>query len=231
MTVLEQLTKDFDLSFDQSKKLDAELAKITCYTWQGITPALEVLFSFISDKDQFRDDLHPDYKIVRQYLKFTKIRYTSQDSCEYADNFNRLRGVIGIKTLSKNEGININQALIEISDLSGVQFDISCNDQYCFTQLYDYLTNIPSQFDCFVKFLQLNYLDIPAQLEKEKNKIEFQINPNKKFNSIEIKFNKNPGEKVIALLKSLKFRYNTKKYLWYGFTPENILRVALSEYI
>lgn len=228
---LSQLVKDFDLNFSQADKLQVELDKISRFTWDDCKSMLEVLFSFVDDKEQFRNDLYPGYTVVRNYLKYTKIRYTVQDKSEFSDNFNRLRGVIGIKSLSKTEGININTALIELSDLSGVQFDINACDQECFTQLYDYLLSIPSQFDCFVKFLKLNYYNIPEMIEREKNKTTYTINHNKQFNSIEIKFNHNPGEKVISLLKSLRFRYNTRKYLWYGFIPENILVNALSDYI
>lgn len=49
----------------------------------------------------------------------------------------------------------------------------------------------------------------------------YTINENKTFGSLEISFDGKPSEKVREALKSIKFRWNPKKSIWYGYAKEH----------
>ena len=45
----------------------------------------------------------------------------------------------------------------------------------------------------------------------------YEITLNQQFNSYEIKFDGKPADAIREALKALKFRWNPKKGVWYGF--------------
>lgn len=47
--------------------------------------------------------------------------------------------------------------------------------------------------------------------------MKYTITENKKYNSLEISFEGKPSEEIRTALKELKFRWNPKKSVWYGF--------------
>ena len=57
--------------------------------------------------------------------------------------------------------------------------------------------------------------------------MEYIISENKRYNSIEIKFSAKPDEETRDALKALKFRWNRKLGLWYGFATVEAVRKAL----
>ena len=58
--------------------------------------------------------------------------------------------------------------------------------------------------------------------------MEYIISENKRYNSLEIKFTAKPDEETRNALKALKFRWNAKRGLWYGFAAPETVRTALS---
>lgn len=56
----------------------------------------------------------------------------------------------------------------------------------------------------------------------------YTIETNKQYNSKEIYFQSKPGESVREALKSLKFRWNSKKSCWYGFADIEQINAALN---
>ena len=57
--------------------------------------------------------------------------------------------------------------------------------------------------------------------------MEYIISENKRYNSVEIKFSAKPDEETRDALKALKFRWNRKLGLWYGFATVEAVRKAL----
>lgn len=55
----------------------------------------------------------------------------------------------------------------------------------------------------------------------------YTITPNTTFNSLEIAFDCKPSADVLSALKALKFRWNSKRGLWYGFAAESAVRAAI----
>ena len=54
------------------------------------------------------------------------------------------------------------------------------------------------------------------------------ITNNSKYGSVEIKFSAKPDEATRDALKALKFRWNSKRGLWYGFADAETVKAALS---
>ena len=57
--------------------------------------------------------------------------------------------------------------------------------------------------------------------------MEYIISENKRYNSVEIKFSAKPDEETRGALKALKFRWNRKLGLWYGFATVEAVKNAL----
>lgn len=57
--------------------------------------------------------------------------------------------------------------------------------------------------------------------------MEYTINRNANFNSLEITFNGIPSAAVRAAIRELKYRWNAAKKLWYGFADEATTREAI----
>lgn len=57
--------------------------------------------------------------------------------------------------------------------------------------------------------------------------MEYAITKNAQYNSIEILFDAKPAEAIREALKGLKFRWNGKKGVWYGYTTEEEARAAI----
>lgn len=57
--------------------------------------------------------------------------------------------------------------------------------------------------------------------------MEFTISRNEAFNSLEISFAEKPAAAILDALKALKFRWNHKRGLWYGFADEAAVRAAI----
>ena len=58
--------------------------------------------------------------------------------------------------------------------------------------------------------------------------MDYSITINEQFNSLEISFPEKPGEAIREALKSLKFRWNPKKSVWYGFADQTELEKVLN---
>lgn len=58
--------------------------------------------------------------------------------------------------------------------------------------------------------------------------MQYIISENAKFGSVEIKFSAKPDEATRDALKALKFRWNGKRGLWYGFATVEAVKAALS---
>lgn len=58
--------------------------------------------------------------------------------------------------------------------------------------------------------------------------MSYSIAINNQFNSLEVSFTEKPTEAIREALKSLKFRWNPKKSVWYGFTEKETLEKVLS---
>lgn len=58
--------------------------------------------------------------------------------------------------------------------------------------------------------------------------MEYTITLNKQFNSYEVAFLGKPDQETRNNLKHLKYRWNPKKCIWYGFSTEDELVAALS---
>lgn len=57
--------------------------------------------------------------------------------------------------------------------------------------------------------------------------MEYSINRNEAFDSLEITFDGKPTEAVRNALKALKFRWHRAKGLWYGYATEDAARAAI----
>lgn len=57
--------------------------------------------------------------------------------------------------------------------------------------------------------------------------MNYTINTNTQYNSLEIKFDEKPSSSILNALKSFKFRWNPKKSIWYGFADEKEIREAI----
>ena len=57
--------------------------------------------------------------------------------------------------------------------------------------------------------------------------MEYIISTNDRYNSVEIKFSEKPDETTRDALKALKFRWNRKLGLWYGFATVEAVKKAL----
>lgn len=58
--------------------------------------------------------------------------------------------------------------------------------------------------------------------------MNYTITKNAQYNSIEILFDAKPAEAIREALKGLKFRWNGKKGVWYGYTTEEEARAAIA---
>lgn len=227
MDIITQLQNDFNLS-GNTTALQAAIDSTTVFTWSGCQSVLLELFRALPDTDIYRNELYPDYAQVRYFLDNITIRYNDHIKNEYPpEEWKRLRGVIGLKTVTLDGGFNIEECLKSLNDHVGTHFDYTACEQDCFTQLYQYLSNIPTKYNCFVEWLQKSGYNLPGMIEKYHNTADYIITENEKYNSIEIRFNHKPQTDIIQLLKSFKFRYNPHKYLWYGFMRRDILELAL----
>lgn len=63
--------------------------------------------------------------------------------------------------------------------------------------------------------------------ETQTKAVSYEIRENAHFGSIEIRFDDKPSESVREALKALKFRWNGKRGLWYGFASEEQTRAAI----
>lgn len=66
-----------------------------------------------------------------------------------------------------------------------------------------------------------------AEAEPEAPATSYIISENARFGSVEIKFSAKPSEATRDALKALKFRWNGKRGLWYGFATVEAVRAAL----
>lgn len=57
--------------------------------------------------------------------------------------------------------------------------------------------------------------------------MEYTITRNEAFNSLEITFDGKPSEAVRDALKALRFRWHSKRRVWYGYTDEETARAAI----
>lgn len=57
--------------------------------------------------------------------------------------------------------------------------------------------------------------------------MEYTITRNEKYDSLEVLFSEKPGQTVREALRTLKFRWNAVRGIWYGFAEENALRDVL----
>lgn len=57
--------------------------------------------------------------------------------------------------------------------------------------------------------------------------MEYTINHNEQFDSLEITFNGKPSEAIRDALKALRFRWHGVKKCWYGYTTEEEARAAI----
>ena len=62
--------------------------------------------------------------------------------------------------------------------------------------------------------------------KKEKN-MEYTITKNEQYKSVEVRFDKKPGSQIISALKSIKFRWNPTRGIWYGFAEENAIKATI----
>lgn len=58
--------------------------------------------------------------------------------------------------------------------------------------------------------------------------MEYVISKNSNFGSVEIKFSAKPAENVREALKALKFRWNGKRGIWYGYADEDAVKKAIT---
>ncbi len=58
--------------------------------------------------------------------------------------------------------------------------------------------------------------------------MSYSITLNEQYNSYEISFDEKPNAETRSKLKSLKFRWNPKKCIWYGFSDKETLEGILS---
>lgn len=57
--------------------------------------------------------------------------------------------------------------------------------------------------------------------------MEYRINRNEAFNSLEITFDSQPSEAVRNALKALRFRWHSVRRIWYGYASEDAARAAI----
>lgn len=67
----------------------------------------------------------------------------------------------------------------------------------------------------------------PVEMQGETCNASFVISENPRFGSVEIKFSAKPDETTRDALRALKFRWNRKLGLWYGFSTVEAVRKAL----
>lgn len=65
-------------------------------------------------------------------------------------------------------------------------------------------------------------------IDNEEDNMQYTITQNNQFNSLEVSFNGKPSKEVRDNLKALKYRWNPKKCIWYGYSKEDELVQALS---
>lgn len=56
----------------------------------------------------------------------------------------------------------------------------------------------------------------------------YEIRRNDNYNSLEIYFNHKPSESILKVMHDNKFRWNFKKYCWYGFADEHDMTAQLN---
>lgn len=57
--------------------------------------------------------------------------------------------------------------------------------------------------------------------------MDYIVTTNANYNSVEVKFSDKPSETVREALKALKFRWNGKRGLWYGFADIETVKAAI----
>lgn len=67
----------------------------------------------------------------------------------------------------------------------------------------------------------------PVEMQGETRNASFVISENPRFGSVEIKFSAKPDETTRNTLKEMKFRWNGKRGLWYGFSTVEAVKNAL----
>jgi len=231
--LLNQLTKDFNLTSSQARKaLENELKQVKeCNGWQDLNGLTETIYHYLKNQEAARDEMYPEYKQIRNYLDSVKIKYSQADKAEFSDDWNRIKCIIGLKTLSSKEGQEVTTALKELNEICGRVFDSECNTQFGFIQLVSYLQNIPSKYDCFIKSLQVNGYDLPGMIKEAAARPEvkaaaYRIEENKQYNSKEIYFEKMPSKQTRENLKKLRFRWHNLKKCWYGFATMEAIKAA-----
>ena len=58
--------------------------------------------------------------------------------------------------------------------------------------------------------------------------MQYVISSNPNFGSLEIKFSSKPADTVREALKALKFRWNGKRGIWYGYADEDAVKKAIT---
>lgn len=57
--------------------------------------------------------------------------------------------------------------------------------------------------------------------------MQYTINKNHKYNSVEITFDEKPSEAIRAALRGLRFRWHSVKHVWYGYAAEEAVKAAI----
>lgn len=253
------LKNDFNLSSKAMQEVNKELETLSAaiekqdfqggyrITFDDLSSLIETIFHYTTNKEAARDELYPEYKQIRNYLDGVKIKYSAADKAEFSDDWNRIKCIIGLKTISSKEGQEVTTALKEINEICGRIFDDECCTQEGFLQLVCYLQNIPSKIDCFTKSLEVNGYDLPGMVaraamehasevkkiswntssaEKKISKISYRVEENKQYNSKEIYFEKMPAKETREALKKMRFRWHSLKKCWYGFATMEAIKAA-----
>lgn len=155
------IIKEFEL--DKSKINKEDLSKLIRQYVSKKIDFQQILEYVLNGVESGIDE---QYDTVRKFVSSNKIRYSDSVKSEFGNDWNSVKGTIGIRNLSKNGGTEITKFLEELNEIAGTTFNTTTNVQDAFRQLFDYLQNKQSS---------LNNLDLSTYSDHLKEFIDNQV--------------------------------------------------------
>lgn len=103
---------------------------------------VDILGSSPQVLNKYKDNYDLYYK-VRDYVSKSKIKISSYDADEFGDEWNKVRGTIGLSVLNSTNGSDAESFIRELTDRFGNFLGEVNNTQDAIRLLYDYLANPP----------------------------------------------------------------------------------------
>lgn len=157
---IEKITGGAKLSKKTIEELNSEIKNtITLIQTGGKSDASGIVDILSGDEKYLKqtlNDIWNQYENVRINVSKSKIKIDSSYIKEFGDEWESMRGKIGLNVLSQSEGVDPQTALKEISSAAQVVFEEVNNDYEAIRVLYEYLNNPPDLKHYFLNRVSSN---------------------------------------------------------------------------